>query len=43
MVIYAKDGSTSERLVDQYSKDGPNGTRAVIVFQQPAASQERAF
>jgi len=37
MVIYAKDGSTSERLVDQYSKDGPNGTRAVIVFQQPAS------
>jgi outer membrane lipoprotein-sorting protein len=37
MVIYAKDGSTSERLVDQYSKDGPNGSRAVIVFQQPAS------
>jgi len=37
MVIYAKDSSTSERLVDQYSKDGPNGSRAVIVFQQPAS------
>jgi len=37
MVITAKDGSTSERLVDQYSKDGPKGTRAVIVFQQPAS------
>ena len=36
MVITAKDGSTSERLVDQYSKDGAKGSRAVIVFQQPA-------
>ena len=36
MVITARNGSTTERLIDQYSKDGPNGTRAVIVFQQPA-------
>ena len=36
MVIRAKDGSTSERLIDQYSKDGPKGSRSVIVFQQPA-------
>jgi len=36
MVITAKDGSTTERLIDQYSKDGPNGKRSVIVFQQPA-------
>jgi len=36
MVIAAKDGSTSERLIDQYSKDGPNGARTVIVFQRPA-------
>jgi outer membrane lipoprotein-sorting protein len=36
MIITARDGSTTERLVDQYSKDGPNGSRAVIVFQQPA-------
>ncbi|MDR1868781.1 MAG: outer membrane lipoprotein-sorting protein [Treponema sp.] len=35
MVITAKNGSTSERLIDQYSKDGPNGGRTVIVFQQP--------
>jgi outer membrane lipoprotein-sorting protein len=35
MVIQAKDGSTSERLIDQYSKDGPKGKRTVIVFQQP--------
>jgi len=36
MVITAKDGSTSERVIDQYSKDGPNGARTVIVFQRPA-------
>ena len=36
MVITAKDGSTSERLIDQYSKDGPNGARTVIVFHRPA-------
>ena len=35
MVIQARDGSTSERLIDNYSKDGPNGSRTVIVFQQP--------
>ena len=37
MVIRSRDGSTSERLIDQYSKDGPKGSRAVIVFQQPAS------
>jgi len=37
MVITARDGSTSERVIDQYSKDGPNGARTVIVFQQPAS------
>ena len=36
MVITAKDGSTSERVIDQYSKDGPNGARTMIVFQRPA-------
>ena len=36
MVITARNGSTSERQIDQYSKDGPNGARAVIVFQRPA-------
>jgi outer membrane lipoprotein-sorting protein len=35
MVIRAKDGATSERLIDQYSKDGPKGSRTVIVFQKP--------
>ncbi|MDR0387489.1 MAG: outer membrane lipoprotein-sorting protein [Treponema sp.] len=37
MVITAKDGTTSERVIDQYSKDGPNGNRTVIVFQRPAS------
>jgi len=36
MVITAKDGNTSERVIDQFSKDGPNGSRTVIVFQRPA-------
>jgi len=36
MVITARNGSTSERVIDQYSKDGPNGSRTVIVFQSPA-------
>ncbi|MDR2258807.1 MAG: outer membrane lipoprotein-sorting protein [Treponema sp.] len=36
MVITAKDGSTTERLIDQYSKDGPQGNdRTIIVFQRP--------
>ncbi|MDR0320944.1 MAG: outer membrane lipoprotein-sorting protein [Treponema sp.] len=37
MVITARDGTTSERLIDQYSKDDANGNaRTVIVFQRPA-------
>jgi outer membrane lipoprotein-sorting protein len=36
MVITAKNGSTSERVIDQYSKDGPYGSRMIIVFQRPA-------
>lgn len=35
MVITAKDGSTTERVIDQYSKDGPKGSRTMIVFQKP--------
>jgi outer membrane lipoprotein-sorting protein len=35
MTLRAKDGTSSERLIDQYSKDGPKGARTVIVFQQP--------
>jgi outer membrane lipoprotein-sorting protein len=37
MVITGKDGTTSERLIDQYSKKGPNGDRTIIVFQRPAS------
>lgn len=36
MVLTAKDGSTSERQIDQYSKDGPKGNRTIIQFQRPA-------
>jgi len=35
MVISAKDGSTTERVLDQYSKDGPKGSRTLIQFQSP--------
>jgi hypothetical protein len=35
MVIQARNGSTSERMLDQYSKDGPRGKRTVVVFQRP--------
>jgi hypothetical protein len=37
MTITAKNGTSSERVVDQYSKDGPKGARAMIVFQSPAS------
>jgi outer membrane lipoprotein-sorting protein len=36
MVIAAKDGSTTERLLDQYSSDAASGERTLIVFQKPA-------
>ncbi len=36
MLITAKDGSTTERLLDQYSADSSAGKRTVIVFQKPA-------
>jgi hypothetical protein len=38
MVITAKNGGTSERVMDQYSKDDAKGNnRSVIVFQTPAS------
>ena len=38
MVITARNGNTSERLMDQYSKDDANGnSRTVLVFQAPAS------
>lgn len=36
MVIAAKDGATTERLLDQYSVDSDGGTKTLIVFQKPA-------
>jgi outer membrane lipoprotein-sorting protein len=44
MVITAKNGGTTERLIDQYAKDAPNGyARAVIVFQSPATVKGTRF
>jgi hypothetical protein len=35
MIISAKDGSTTERLVDQYSSYAGGRTRTVVIFQKP--------
>ena len=44
MVITARDGSTSERVIDQYSKDAANGyERGVIIFQSPATVRGTRF
>jgi outer membrane lipoprotein-sorting protein len=44
MVITAKNGGTTERVLDQYSKDAANGyARAVIVFQSPASVKGTRF
>ncbi|MDR2362904.1 MAG: outer membrane lipoprotein-sorting protein [Spirochaetaceae bacterium] len=43
MVITAKDGTTSERVLDQYSKEGPRGDRTIIVFQRPASVANTRF
>jgi outer membrane lipoprotein-sorting protein len=37
MIITARDGSTTERLVDQYSAKKDDLDRVVIVFQRPAS------
>ena len=37
MVITAKDGSTTERVLDQYAKDSGSTTKTMIVFQMPAS------
>jgi len=36
MVITARNGTTTEMRIDQYSKDGANGSRTVVTFQNPA-------
>ncbi|MDR2068721.1 MAG: outer membrane lipoprotein-sorting protein [Spirochaetaceae bacterium] len=43
MVITAKDGTTSERVLDQYSKDGPRGSRTIVVFQRPPSVANTRF
>lgn len=36
MILESKGNVTGERLIDQYSRDTPEGTRTIIVFQKPA-------
>ncbi|MDR0383632.1 MAG: outer membrane lipoprotein-sorting protein, partial [Spirochaetaceae bacterium] len=44
MVITAKNGSTSERVIDQYSKDDAQGnSRIVITFREPASIRGTRF
>jgi outer membrane lipoprotein-sorting protein len=44
MVITAKNGSTTERIIDQYSKDDAQGNeRMMIVFQNPASVKGTRF
>jgi outer membrane lipoprotein-sorting protein len=44
MVIAAKNGSTTERVIDQYAKNGADGhARAVIIFQSPATVKGTRF
>jgi outer membrane lipoprotein-sorting protein len=37
LVITAKDGSTSERLIDQYTSKADGAEQAVVVFQKPTS------
>lgn len=37
LVIAAKDGGTTERLLDQYTSIGPGSVKTVIIFQKPAS------
>jgi hypothetical protein len=44
MIIKAKDGSETQRVMDQYSKDDAKGNkRTVIVFQNPASVKGTRF
>jgi hypothetical protein len=44
MVITAKNGVTTERVIDQYGKETAEGkSRTVIVFQQPASVKGTRF
>jgi outer membrane lipoprotein-sorting protein len=43
MVITAKDGSTTERLVDQYTSTAGAVTKTVVIFQKPASVANTRF
>ena len=44
MILTAKNGAVSERVIDQYSKkDGKGNNRAIIVFQDPATVRGTRF
>jgi hypothetical protein len=43
MVITAKDGSTTERLVDQYSTGSKGANKTTVVFQKPASVANTRF
>ena len=43
MTIQAKNGSTSERLILQHSKDGPQGKRTIIIFEEPSSVKGTRF
>ena len=43
MVTTAKNGSTRELTIDQFSKDGPHGARTVIVFLSPKSVERTRF
>jgi hypothetical protein len=43
MIIAAKDGSTTERLVDQYSSKSGGANKTVVVFQKPASVANTRF
>jgi outer membrane lipoprotein-sorting protein len=43
MVVAAKNGTTKEMVIDQYSKDGPKGSRTMIVFNSPAGQKGTRF
>jgi outer membrane lipoprotein-sorting protein len=35
MILRAKNGAETRRVIEQFSKDGPQGNRVVIVFHEP--------
>jgi outer membrane lipoprotein-sorting protein len=43
MVIAAKDGSATERVVDQYSSGSKGAAKTVVVFQKPASVANTRF